>query len=677
MSLVSRRTFLGAAGLATVAVFGPQSLTVAQAAPVDTVVDDAVTSGAARWTYTGSWLSGSGLPTTNWEAGTEHYVNATSSGTAKAVLTFTGQRARVYGIAEARHGIYAFSVDGGAETTVDAYAATRTFRRQLFDTGTLAPGAHTVTMRITGRKNIRATAAAGHLDYAVITAEQAAPVTTWRALPAPTTLAVSAGSWQVVGGSRIVSATSTWAEVSAEAARLSAEIGTLRNSPGPQQVTTANPSDLATASDIVLAIGDTGSTNKESYRIAVSATGVSVTGASAAGLFYGTRQILHNLRAQQKVPYAVATGVPVVAERSLHIDMARKFYTTAWLKQLVRNQADVGINTIELHFSEREGFRIASTVAGVSSAQAQSKAEIREIVDLAHSLHVQVIPSLDLPGHLTKALTNYPQYRLSSVNGPVPDALDITNPAAVAWATALVDEFAEVFHDSTYWNLGADEFVDFSRMQNYPSLTSYARTRYNNSSANGFDALTGFANDLAAHLQGKGFTVRVWNDGMWRGAVSSLSPQIQVCWWTNWSSGMKPVSTAISKGHTIINFNDSVMYYVLGQAAGYTYPTAEKFWTRNWHPGVFPGLPGGGTQTWARPYPSWLGGASFAIWSDVATAQTEAQVTTGIRGPSRAMAERSWNGGSSMTLAEFNAASTGIGDGAPAPTQPSGPVVAG
>lgn len=51
---------------------------------------------------------------------------------------------------------------------------------------------------------------------------------------------------------------------------------------------------------------------------------------------------------------------------------------------------------------------------------------------------------------------------------------------------------------------------------------------------------------------------------------------------------MASLKTFLEKGHKVINYNDSKFYYVLGEAAGYTYPTAGKIYNSSWHPGQFP-----------------------------------------------------------------------------------------
>ena len=68
-------------------------------------------------------------------------------------LTFTGTQARVHGAFGPNQGIAAYSVDDGAETDVDLYAATRADNQLTYVTPTLPPGTHRIKVRVTGLKN--------------------------------------------------------------------------------------------------------------------------------------------------------------------------------------------------------------------------------------------------------------------------------------------------------------------------------------------------------------------------------------------------------------------------------------------------------------------------------------------------------------------------------------------
>ncbi|HJV60382.1 MAG TPA: GDSL-type esterase/lipase family protein [Albitalea sp.] len=94
----------------------------------------------------------------NWPSGWQdgayqsdnHWSNVTN---ATYQVPFSGTQAKLYGAKAAWHGIAAVSVDGGAETFVDTYAAARSDDVLLWSSPVLSAGNHTLTVRATGSKN--------------------------------------------------------------------------------------------------------------------------------------------------------------------------------------------------------------------------------------------------------------------------------------------------------------------------------------------------------------------------------------------------------------------------------------------------------------------------------------------------------------------------------------------
>jgi len=441
--------------------------------------------------------------------------------------------------------------------------------------------------------------------------------------------------------------------------RLVAELRTLGADARPGDPGRASVRDT-TATRVDLRLRPRPDLGPEGFTLEVTPAGAVVEAATPAGVFRGTRQLVQNLRAQGAVPAASVVSRPAVGERGLHVDAARKFFPLSWWESVVREAAEIGVTTIQWHFSENEGFRLESRRhPEIVSAEHLSLADAARLIDLAADLHVEIVPSLDMPWHLRHALAAHPELRLPDPgNGLAHDhALDITNPRAIAFARELVDEYAEVFAASEHWNLGGDEFVDFDRIDDHPVLAAAARQAYG-TGGTGFDLLTAFIDELAAHLVDLGFTPRVWNDGMLRSRNVPLDPRVELTWWTNWNAAMRPVREAFDQGRRLVNVNDAMFYYVLGENAGYRYPSVERLWRAGWHPGVFPQLHPSvpdRDQVVERPYPAELLGTSFAIWCDRPDAQTPDEVAVGIRSPLRGFAERSWNAGSELDLAAFTA----------------------
>jgi beta-galactosidase len=119
-----------------------------------TTVDDRVIgAGAFQFGYSGNWQSctcGEDM-----YAGTNSWDNVANDSVSVA---FTGTQIRFYGVRAPNHGIGMVSIDGGPETPVDFYNASRQGNALLWTSPTLAAGSHTFKLRVTGTANASATA---------------------------------------------------------------------------------------------------------------------------------------------------------------------------------------------------------------------------------------------------------------------------------------------------------------------------------------------------------------------------------------------------------------------------------------------------------------------------------------------------------------------------------------
>ncbi|MET9730113.1 glycoside hydrolase family 2 TIM barrel-domain containing protein [Streptomyces sp. NPDC006458] len=126
---------------------------------VSTVIDDA--SPGVR--YAGSWThADASEPFTSEDLGhTESFSNNADD---TATAAFHGTGVRVICPKGPNLGIVAISVDGGPVTEVDLYASAKQFQQRVFERTGLSQGEHTVTVRVTGRKNAASADAYVSLD---------------------------------------------------------------------------------------------------------------------------------------------------------------------------------------------------------------------------------------------------------------------------------------------------------------------------------------------------------------------------------------------------------------------------------------------------------------------------------------------------------------------------------
>ena len=232
---------------------------------------------------------------------------------------------------------------------------------------------------------------------------------------------------------------------------------------------------------------------------------VELTAQSLRGAVYGLRRMME-LAGEGGVPPGTLADWPDSGERALHLDMGRKHYTPEWIARRIRDMSRNRMNTLWLHFSETEGFRIAcDSHPEVPSLLYHSKEEIRGLIRLANAYQIDVNPSLDSPGHLGQALREHPRWQLPRRDGSrLHSALDITNPDAVGFFRDLLDEYMDLFSGSKVFHIGGDEFIDFRDFSPYPVMDAWAKERLG-PEYTGVDTYVHYLNEITARIRAGGF----------------------------------------------------------------------------------------------------------------------------------------------------------------------------
>ena len=401
-------------------------------------------------------------------------------------------------------------------------------------------------------------------------------------------------------------------------------------------------------------------TSKEAYKITIDDTGIHLTGASETAVLYGLRTIEQITSVNGALAYGEIVDYPNVAERRIHVDMARKYISKDWFIRQIREMSYFKMNAIQMHFSENLGFRIeCETDPSIVSEQHLTKADVREILAEAKKYGVKVIPSFDSPGHVDQILRAHPEYgQVDKYGNHYKSGLDVTNPEAIKYIYSLYDEYMELFKGCTDFHIGGDEYMEFDRAPfttQYKSvLDNYARENID-PNATWKDVIAKYINDLAEHVHEKGFTPRIWNDGIYYGEISwgqnkqmiKMHKYIGIDFWSqmSWNGSIARLQTFLDKGHdTIYNVNASFFYYVLRPSMpddgrkqhSFDNLNSDKLIFDEWTPGKFQ------ANTIADDNPA-IKGASLAIWCDKADVCDEDTITEDIANEMRALATKAWN----------------------------------
>lgn len=305
-------------------------------------------------------------------------------------------------------------------------------------------------------------------------------------------------------------------------------------------------------------------------------------------------------------------------EQGLLLDTARKFWPIKDLKKLIELLSKNDFTHLQLHLSENQGFHLD---IAAENSEVYTRTEITDLVNFAEALGIEIIPDIDMPGHMAALLKlkGSTEFALAGTNET---ALDVANPLAVEWALNILSQAAECFPESRIFHLGGDEFVDFRAISNYPELLKKTRQRFG-AEASGLEYYVEFINRAAELLQEMGKTVHVWNDGLLRKDLKSLvdlNADLEICYWTRWDKGMANLSDFLDRSYKVVNFCDNDFYYVLGESAGYSYPTPEKL-IREANPAKF------AQKQWlTEDQMQQLQGVYFSVWADVPEAKTTQEI---------------------------------------------------
>ncbi len=245
------------------------------------------------------------------------------------------------------------------------------------------------------------------------------------------------------------------------------------------------------------ALADMSSQELASYDIAVDKTGILITANTDEGLFRAAQTLRKSLvstkasgagsaSASIQMPFVTIHDQPRFAYRGVMLDCARHFFAVDVIKQYIDMMALHGCNQLHWHLTEDQGWRFEvkslpelakrgsirqQTVlghnTGVYDGQRYggyyTQEQCREVVNYAAERYINVIPEIDLPGHMLGALHVYPH--LGCTGGPYPvwphwgvsrDVLCVGNPETMTFLKTVVGELCDVF-PSKYIHIGGDE----------------------------------------------------------------------------------------------------------------------------------------------------------------------------------------------------------------------------
>lgn len=275
----------------------------------------------------------------------------------------------------------------------------------------------------------------------------------------------------------------TWAEFMEGAAQQKVKIGTTR---------------FKIMADVVLA--KNASLADEEYILDMgSGSSVRIEASSARGAWWGiqslTQMIVAALDGSDEsavnIPAWVIRDKPRFGYRGAHLDCSRHFFTVDQVKRFIDMMCVHKLNVFHWHLTDDQGWRIEirkypllaeigsvrkETLVGHARVRPQTfdgteygrgmyytQDQIREVVAYAAARQIDIMPEIEMPGHMVAALSAYPSY--GCTGGPYEvwtkwgvsqDVLCLGKESSYKFISDILDEVCQLF-PYKYVHIGGDE----------------------------------------------------------------------------------------------------------------------------------------------------------------------------------------------------------------------------
>ena len=356
-----------------------------------------------------------------------------------------------------------------------------------------------------------------------------------------------------------------------------------------------------------------------SYRLTVTDKEITIVGVDGNGVFNGLQSLASLVTVgEPRIPIIEVADEPHFAFRGMLVDVARNFHSKEFILKLLDQMAAYKLNKLHLHLGDDEGWRleipslpeltdigakrcfdvteenclISQLGAGVDENSSvsgyYSVSDYHEILQAATARHIQVIPSLDMPGHSRasiKAMTaRYKKYmaledeakakqflledfedktQYSSVqfysDNTINACLDSSYDFVIEVMTQVKKIHADAGQPLTRYHIGADEtagaWLESPACKAFVANNDQGVTKMSELGAYFIERVAGILSDLDIETAG-------WSDGMEHTRVDNMPAIVQANAWDTLAwAGHEKVHRLANRDWQVVISSPDVLYF--------------------------------------------------------------------------------------------------------------------
>lgn len=337
----------------------------------------------------------------------------------------------------------------------------------------------------------------------------------------------------------------------------------------------------------------------EGYTLNVSRNQIEIAGKTNTGVYRGVetlRQlILQNANLKvATIPCLKIADAPAFDWRGMHLDVSRHFFSIQYLKKFIDVMSLYKMNKFHLHLTDDQGWRIEikkyplltekgawRTFNGQDSVCMKkavdnpdmeidtahiikrdgktlyggyyTQDQLKDLIKYAQVRHIEIIPEIDMPGHMMAAINAYPYLSTKEGAGWGKDFSTPICPCKESTFEFAENVFAEVaaLFPSKYIHLGADE-VERTSWAESPLCKALMKANNFKTTA---ELQSYFVKRMEKFFHSKGKELIGW-DEILEGGVSKTA---LVMYWRGWVPDA-PVKAA-KNGNKVIMTPGNPLYF--------------------------------------------------------------------------------------------------------------------
>jgi hexosaminidase len=362
-------------------------------------------------------------------------------------------------------------------------------------------------------------------------------------------------------------------------------------------------------------------TTPQGYSLLITADDIQIEYADSAGLYYAMMSIAQLYDAKNKsLPLGLAKDQPNMAFRGLHIDVSRNFRSKDFILQILDQMSYYKLNKLHLHLADDEGWRLqieslpeltdvgafrcfdeseqncllpqlaggdGKLAATQQNSGFYSIEDYIEILQYADARQIEILPSLDMPGHSRAAIVSMnarynrlmkekkpdeaEQYFLTEIDDKSQyrsiqhyndNTLNPCLPATYAFVGEVLTQLIDMHNSAGVplirYHIGADETA--GAWVDSPACVELIAQKDTLNEPKHLGSY--FVEKVANNVSELGVLPAAWSDGLSHANSENLPKNLQSnAWETLYHGGHSKVHEMVNKGWEVVLSTPDVLYF--------------------------------------------------------------------------------------------------------------------